>query len=381
MKLQICVFVVALIHLSTISVMSQIQNPRNVEYVFKTDTSNRVIDLNELQLVLPRESFPIIDYPAFVGMQEGIEMFYEKEPVIAVEIDGRAKAYPLAMLTMHEMTNDTLSGIPILPTFCPLCNASVVYDRRFKHDGEEYVLEFEVSGMLRKSDMVMFDRQTETWWQQLMGYGIVGEFAGEYLDVISSLVISVEEFFHRYPEGEILSTKTGTRAEERYGNNPYVSYDSIGNDPYGRFFDPVDVDDRLPAMERVVDIEVGGDYKIYPWSAITSTGVIHDSFNGEDIVVWHESGMVSVMDAAEIKDSRDIGTATVFSPFVNDQKLTFQKKGSSFVDTETGSEWEITGRCIDGELKGSQLVIVPHGNHFAFAWLAFHPNTEIYVNR
>lgn len=357
------------------TVVAQMQNPREVPYTWQTDTTKRVIELEELQVVLPRRSFPVIDYPAFVGKSEGTEMFYEHEPVISVEIDGRAKAYPLNMLTMHEMTNDTLSGVPILPTYCPLCNASVTYDRRF--DGR--VLEFEVSGMLRRSDMVMFDRQTETWWQQLMGEGLVGEYAGKSLEVIPSLIISVKEFFERYPEGEILSTETGTTSEERYGTNPYVSYDSIGNNPYGRFFDEGEVSDRLPAMERVIDIEVNGARKIYPWTAISSAGVVQDRVNDVDVVFFHQSGTVSVMDAAKISESRNIGSVTVFSPILDDgTALTFHRKRGRIADRDTGSEWDITGHCIEGELKGQQLDIFPYGSHFAFAMLAFYPDVAIY---
>lgn len=357
---------------------SQIQNPRGIEFDWKTDTSSRNVELSEIMMVLPKKSFPIIDFPSFVGHDEGMAMFYEHEPVIAVEVNQRAKAYPLNMLTMHEMSNDTLGSIPILPTYCPLCNASVVFDRRFNHQGKDYILEFEVSGMLRKSDMIMFDRQTETWWQQLMGFGIVGEFAGEYLDIIPSLVLSVEEFFTRYPDGQILSTATGTEAEGRYGNNPYVGYDSIGNNPYDRFFDAGDVDSRLPAMERVVDIRVGDKYKIYPWSKIAEKGVLHDNFMGTDVVFFHKGGMVSVMDAASIEKSRDIGSVSAFSPFIDEVKLDFVKKGDVFIDKKTGSKWDITGRCTKGEYKGRQLMIEPHGSHFAFAWLAFHPESEIY---
>lgn len=363
-----------LILILPIAINAQIQNPRDTEYNFKTDTTKRIVDLSEFILLLPRESFPIIDYPSFVGIDTGMRMFFEHEPVISVEIDGQAKAYPLAMLTRHEMANDTLSGIPILPTYCPLCNASIVYDRRFGGG----VLEFEVSGMLRKSDMVMFDRQTETWWQQLEGHGLVGDYAGEYLNVIPSLVISVEEFFTTYPDGRILSTNTGTGDVERYANNPYVSYDSIGNNPYGRFFDAANVDDRLPAMERVVDVRVEDDFKIYAWSDIASKGVLHDDFNGLEIVIFHKKGTVSVMDAGEIRNSKDIGSVTVFSPIVNGASLKFKARGDTFIDRSTKSVWDITGACVDGPLKGEQLRIIPHGNHFAFAWLAFHPETEIY---
>jgi hypothetical protein len=330
-------------------------------------------------VVLPRGSFIVLNNPNFVGKEEGLNSFFSKEPVLSVEINGVAKAYPLNMLSIHEIANDTLAGIPILATFCPLCNAGIVYDRRLKHKDKEYLFDFEVSGMLRKSDMVMADKQTETWWQQLEGKGIVGTLAGAELSVIPSLVISVEEFFNRYPDGRILSKETGiSDAEAGYGINYYKNYDDPDNKPYERFFSPDDIDPRLPAMERIVDIRSRGEFKVYPFSAVEKYGVINDVFNEKSVVLFYQPGTISVLDEKDIKDSKDIGMVTVFNPFIYDQLLKFKKAENKFVDELTNSVWDITGRCIEGKLKGKELRIEPHGNHFAFAWLAFHPETKIY---
>jgi hypothetical protein len=183
---------------------AQLKNSRGIPYNWKTDTINKTVDLSEITVAVPRKTFPTIDYPNFINKEEGLKAFFKHEPVISVSVHGEAKAYPLNMLTMHEISNDSLGGIPILPTYCPLCNSSMVYDRRLTYKGKDYLLEFEVSGMLRNSDMVMADKQTETWWQQLIGEGLVGELAGAELTVIPSMVISVQDFFDRYPNGKIL---------------------------------------------------------------------------------------------------------------------------------------------------------------------------------
>lgn len=377
LKKTITIFLLGIIFIS--SMRAQIQNPRNVKYDWKTDTTLHTIDLSELILVATKGLFPIIDYPKFVGKKEGLKSFFAHEPVISVEINGRAKAYPLNMLTYHEMVNDTLAGLPILPSYCPLCNSGVVFDRRLKFNNKEYTLEFEVSGFLRNSNMVMFDRETESWWQQLMGNAIVGKFTGAELDIIPSLIISVEAFFDRYPEGQILSKETAyEKTMEYYGTNPYTHYDSISKNPYSRFFDAADVDKRLPAMERVIDIRDGHKYKIYPFTAIATAGVINDKFKSKQIVIFYQSGTLSNMDERDISQSRDVGSATVFSPIVDGQLLGFAKKGNYFTDNQTRSKWDITGRCIKGKLKGKQLLIEPHSNHFAFSWLAFYPDSEIY---
>jgi hypothetical protein len=369
----------AILFLLPIIILGQMQNPKNIPFNWKTDTTKTNIDLSELIVVLPRGSFQVLNYPKFMGKMEGLKSYFEREPVMAVEIDGFAKAYPLNVLSIHEIANDSLADEPILATFCPLCNAGIVFDRRLKHKGQDYLLDFEVSGMLRKSDMVMADKETETWWQQLMGKAIVGELAGAELEIIPSLVISVEEFFDRYPDGKILSKESGSlQAQQAYGKNYYENYDNEDAKPYGRFFEENNLDNRLPPMERIVEIRSLGEFKVYPFSIVSEKGVINDEFNGKNVVLFYQPGVVSVLDKKEISESKDVGTVTVFNSVLDDKVLTFKKADGKFIDTNTNSVWDITGRCIEGKLKGRQLDIEPHGNHFAFAWLAFHPETKIY---
>lgn len=370
---------ILLVILPDVYVEGQINNPKNLPFTWKTDTGIHNVNLSELTVLLPLGTFPAIDYPGFVGRKRGRKMFFKHEPVISVEINKEAKAYPLNMLTVHEMANDSLAGIPILPTYCPLCNAGIVFDRRLEVNNKDYLLEFEVSGMLRKSDMVMYDKQTQTLWQQLTGEGIVGELTGTRLKVIPSLIVSVEEFFERYPDGQILSKNTGMkRAEETYGYNYYENYDGSTAKPYEHFFTSEDIDPRLPPMERVVDIRSNGRYKVYPFSKIANEGVINDTFKGKHIVIFYKKGTVSVLDEKDIRQSKSVGSVTVFKAEIDGQKLTFRKKKKLFVDEQTGSAWDIAGKCIDGPMAGKQLRIEPHSNHFAFAWLAFHPQSEIY---
>lgn len=358
---------------------AQMKNPGNIPFNWKTDTSKSEIDLSEISVVLPRGSFQVLNYPEFVGKADGLKSFFAREPVMVVEINGAAKAYPLNMLSTHEIANDSLAGVPLLATFCPLCNSGIVYDRRLTYNRKDYLLDFEVSGMLRKSDMVMADRQTESWWQQLSGTAIVGKLAGAQLKAIPSLILSVEDFFNRYPNGKILSKNTGiANAESSYGLNYYTHYESPDGKPYRRFFDPDEIDPRLPPMERVIDIRSQGEFKIYPLSTLASMGVLNDTFNSKPVVFFHRKGIVSVLDEKVISQSNDIGTVTVFSAMLEGEILSFKKVNGSFMDTYTGSVWDITGRCIRGKLIGKQLTIEPHGIHFAFAWLAFHPESKIY---
>ncbi|MDF1576592.1 MAG: DUF3179 domain-containing protein [Bacteroidales bacterium] len=350
------------------------KNPRNLDIHWNTDTSRRTVSLEEFTALLKPDGIPPIDQPKFWGAGKASAVFFKHEPVIAVEIDGEAKAYPLSILTYHEIVNDSLGGIPVAASYCPLCNAAIVFDRRLAFNGKQWLLDFGVSGMLRNSDLVMWDRQTESWWQQFMGEALVGELAGAQLTYLPSMIISMEEFIKTYPDGRILSTNTGRSME--YGTNPYTGYDDLGNSQ-PRLYSG-EVDPRLPAMERVIDIHVHGKYKIYPRSVIQTKGVINDHFEGRDIVIFYTSKTVSVLDESQISESREVGSVTVFSPLIGERKLTFQKKAEGFLDDQTGSLWSITGKCVSGELEGESLWPLVHGNHFAFAWFAFHPDTEIY---
>jgi len=360
----------------SITLFGQLKNPKNIPFKWITDTMKTEIDLSEISVVLPRGSFQVLNYPEFINMEQGLNSYLSNEPVICIDINGKAKAFPLNILSVHEIVNDTISGIPFLATFCPLCNSGVVYDRRYN----DKILDFEVSGMLRNSDMVMADKQTETWWQQLMGRAIVGELAGAELKIIQSLVISVEDYFTRYPDGLILSKSSGGEAQKYYGQNFYEKYDSEDGKPYSRYFDHNNLDNRLAPMERIVDIRSQGEFKIYRFKTAAKEGVINDEFNGKNIVVFYKPGIVSILDKKDISESKDIGSVTVFNSNINSEFLKFSIEGNHFLDDKTSSRWDITGKCLEGELEGHNLEIEPHGNHFAFAWLAFHPHSIIYEN-
>jgi hypothetical protein len=139
---------------------------------------------------------------------------------MAFELDGDARAYPLQILTRHEIVNDEVAGVPVAVTFCPLCNSAIVLDRRL----DDMVLEFGTSGLLRFSDLVMYDRTTESLWQQFTGEGLVGDMAGRQLALLPSSLVSFADFRGAFPEGQILSNDTGFPFE--YGLNPYAGYDT-----------------------------------------------------------------------------------------------------------------------------------------------------------
>lgn len=345
------------------------QLPYATEWPY-TDFSKTLVDLSEIQSGgPPKDGIPPIDDPKFVSVSAASDWVDPREPVIVVSLGGETRAYPLQILTWHEIVNDKIGGVPISVTFCPLCNASIVFDRRL--DGE--VLDFGTTGKLRLSDLVMYDRQTESWWQQLSGQAIVGEMSGKVLTRVPASIVAFEDFKRAFPDAPVLSKRTGhIRA---YGNNPYRGYDRIDDHPF-LFNHPVDK--RLPPMERVLNISIDATHRLYPFSLLKKTPVVNDTVSGVPVVVFSRKGTLSVLDESQIKNSRTVPSATAYDRRLDGQVLTFEVRDERLVDRETGSEWNLFGKAVGGKLAGKQLETPPSGVHFAFAWLAFNPDSEIY---
>ncbi|MFP4227912.1 MAG: DUF3179 domain-containing protein [Salinivenus sp.] len=339
---------------------------------FDTDWSQHTIDPSTLKDGGPsKDQIPAIDNPSFVSIDAARDWIDPQEPVIAIEHNGDARAYPLQILTWHEIVNDRLGGTPVAVTFCPLCYSALVFDRRV--DGE--TLSFGVSGLLRHSDLVMYDRATETLWQQFTGEAIVGDRAGDALTKIPSQILSFEQFAAAHPEAEVLSRDTGH--QRPYGRNPYAGYDDVETQP---FMIDGPTDGRLPPMEKVVAVTVGDTHKAYRRATTQEQNVVHDTVAGRPLVVFHVPGTVSALDARTINQSKDIGATGVFDRQVDGRTLTFQYDGDgAFLDEETGSTWTVTGRATSGPLEGTQLERIDHGDYFAFAWFAFRPDGELYT--
>ena len=335
-----------------------------------TDFTITSIDLNEVMSGgPPKDGIPAIDEPKFVDNTAAESWLHDQEPVITVVVDGFARAYPVQILMYHEIVNDELNGLALSVTFCPLCNASIVFEREL--DGR--ILDFGTTGRLRKSDLVMYDRQTESWWQQFTGTGIVGSLTASKLRRYPAYITSFADFKRAFPHGEVLSRETGF--SRPYGNNPYRGYDSITDQPF-LFRDPVDP--RLPPMEYVLNVSVDNQHKLYPFSRLENEVVVNDIVFGVPVVVLTRHGTFSALDQSQISASRQIPSATAFSRRLNGQDLEFTLRDGRVIDEQTGSTWNIFGRATGGPLQGRQLAPVDSGVHFAFAWLAFNPDSEIY---
>ncbi len=340
---------------------------------WSTDFSIASVDLGEFQGGgPPKDGIPAIDEPRFESIANAQAWLAPTSPVISLEVGGSARAYPMAILIWHEIVNDTLGGVPVVVTFCPLCNTALVFERTL--DGT--VHDFGTTGNLRFSDLVMYDRQTESWWQQATGGAIAGTLTGKKLTFLAAQIVSLSDFAAAYPDGDVLSRDTGS--ERAYGRNPYPGYDNANERP---FLFAGEIDGRLAPKERVVTIDRGGSIIAIPLAALEAAGVIEIATAQEPVVAFWAPGTASALDAASIDAGRDAGATGVFVPIAEGQRLTFASTGGrdgAITDVETGSTWAVTGQATSGPLAGSQLESVVHGDHFWFAWAAFQPETEIW---
>ena len=331
-----------------------------------------LVDLDEIRSGgPPPDGIPSIDDPAFVSAAE-VDFLEPSEPVLALTVNGESRAYPVQIMTWHEIVNDTVGGVPVAVTYCPLCNSALVYDRRL----DDRVLEFGTSGLLLNSSLVMYDRQTETLWSHFTGAGIIGELTGEELETYAVATVAWQTWRDANPDGLVLSRDTGF--DRSYGQNPYPGYDDVNNRP---FLYEGEVDGRYTAMTRVVGIEQDGEALGVPLALLQETRVIESEFAGSDLVVLWTAGTASSLDAFDVAAGADVGATGVFVPFVEGQSLTLAAtdggSGDTFVDAETGSTWNVLGQATDGPLAGAQLEALPHVDTFWFAWSAFRPDSAV----
>jgi hypothetical protein len=322
----------------------------------------------------PPDGIPPIDDPVFEPARRDVHLD-RREPVIALEIDGDARAYPAQILIWHEIVNDRVGGVPVAVTYCPLCNTAIVF-RRPAVDGR--TLDFGTSGMLYRSNLVMYDRQTDSLWPQILGRAVIGELTGAELEQLPAQLVSFGEFLRRYPNGSVLTRDTG--AERRYGSNPYTGYDRPGSAPY--LFDG-ELDGRLPPKARVVGLRFGRSVLAVPYDEITDARVGDHAVaavrvGGREAVVFWQAGTLSAIDEALVRHSRDVGATGTFVPRLDGRALTFSATPDGIVDDQTGSRWSIFGVAVEGPLAGEGLRRLVAIESLWFDWAAVFPETDIW---
>jgi hypothetical protein len=320
----------------------------------------------------PPDGIPPIDDPQFISVSDADAWLNDVEPVLVVDVDGDVRAYPIQIMMWHEIVNDTVGGVPLAVTYCPLCNSALSFERVVR--GVETT--FGTSGNLYNANLVMYDRATESLWNQLDGRAVIGVLTGDVLRQVPSTTMSWGTFKDSRPDGKVLD-RDRTGASRAYGTNPYTGLDDPSGQP---FLFNGDIDVRAKAMQRIVAIESDGAAVAWTLDAISSgegTALTQAELNGEPLVILWQAGEASALDTSDIAAGRDVGTVGVFSPVVEGQALTFQANADLFVDDQTSSSWSILGEAQSGPLSGTTLDPVTFVRTFWFSWAAFRPSTEL----
>lgn len=319
----------------------------------------------------PPDGIPPIDGPSFVSVEEADEWLANEEPVLYLEMNDEVHAYPIQIMMWHEIVNDTVGGVPVTVTYCPLCNSAV----SFRREVNGQVTTFGTSGRLYASALVMYDRATESLWTHFDGRAVVGALTGEKLEPISSPLLAWSDFKESFPDAEVLD-RNSTGYDRPYGRNPYAGYDDPDTQP---FLFRGDVDDRAAAKQRVVGVAVDSASRAWSLDALKegSASATNDQVGETPIVIFWKGGQSSALEGGQVDGGRDVGSVGVFSPVVDGETLSFTVDGDTFVDEQTDSEWDITGQATSGELEGTSLEQIHHLDTFWFAWSTYQPETEL----
>lgn len=258
-----------------------------------TDFARSQIDLAEvISGGPPKDGIPALSNPVFIAAADDTRLD-PREPVVSVHLPGQAaRAYPIRYLMWHEIVNDRIGPTPVLVTYCPLCNTAMVFDPVI--DGQ--VTDFGVSGLLRHSDMIMYDRATESWWQQALGEAVVGHHAGKVLPRLPALMESWESFRVTHPNGLVMAEPQASRA---YGLNPYQGYDT--SRPF--FYNGENPPHGIDPLERVVRVE----NRAWPLTRLEQAGELREAGL---TLTWTE-GQASALDTGEIAKGREVGNVRV----------------------------------------------------------------------
>jgi hypothetical protein len=320
----------------------------------------------------PPDGIPPIDDPQFVSVADADEWLNDPEPVLVVDVDGDVRAYPIQIMMWHEIVNDTVGDLPLSVTYCPLCNSAVSFIRVVR--GVETT--FGTSGSLYNANLVMYDRATESMWNQLDGRAVIGVLTGDVLEQYPSSTVSWADFKATKPDGKVLD-RNRTGASRSYGTNPYTGLDDPNGQPF-LFNGEVDV--RAKAMQNIVAMENGTDAVAWSLDVISDdsgSSVTTGEFAGEPLVIFWKAGEASALDTSNISSGKDVGTVGVFSPVVDDQVLTFVADRDVYIDDQTSSTWNVFGEATDGSLAGTTLEPVTFVRTFWFSWAAFRPDTNL----
>jgi hypothetical protein len=308
-----------------------------------------------------------IDHPIFESPAEAKPLLGPDDLVIGLEHGGEAHAYPVKVLSLHEVANDRVGGLAVAVTWCPLCRTALGYERAIA--GRP--LRFGVSGYLYRANLILFDRETGSLWSQLLGGAITGPMRGRLLRTVPLVQTTWSEWLREHPRTRVLSVARDSEAEQF--TRPFAESSDYGTDlsdsPYSGYASKVGVYFRrsvrgLSEGSLVLGLRLRGRAKAYPLVVLAARGAVDDELAGEPVLIVGDEDAIS---------------ASAFSRRLGGRVLTFRAQGKALVDHQTGSRWSpLTGRAMSGPLAGRGLRRLAATPSYWFAWRGLYPRTTIY---
>jgi hypothetical protein len=338
--------------------------PFGTDFWSDTDFCRTGIDFAEVISTGPNPlDKPVVTEPRFADVAAASDWLDDAAPVAVLTLGGEARAYPLDQLVWQEIVNDRLGDVPVAVTYCPLCDTV----RAFVREADGTTLELGLTRNLHRGNPLMWDDATGSWWQQLSGEAVVGSLLGTRLERLPVQLASFAAFRSAFPNGQVLTRETGI--ERAWGTTPYAGFD---RSPFpGLYRGPLD--DRLGTMDRVLGIEGDAGSLAVPYALLAEVGALELEVDGEPAVALWLPGLPSALDQQQIIAGRDIGMAALFSRTLPDGRvLALEPEGTGFVDSETGSRWNIFGRAVDGPLAGSRLTQLVATPALWYSWAALN---------
>lgn len=318
-----------------------------------------------------REAIPSIDDPKFISVGKADSQIDGNDLIVGVEVDGEIRGYPHNILRFHEIVNDHTSNTNIGVTYCPLTGSPVVYDAAQLGNSE-----IGVTGLLFESNLVFFDRDTDTCFSQMLNLGMSGHLRGQQLDFLPIIETTWDTWIKLYPESKIMSRDIKDQSSEKYDRNPYQNYETDDSILY-----PVNNLDHPPynlydRKEKTLALGSGNDVFLFPYEELAKAPVSNHQFLDDSIsVIYDEENRLAIPFFSNITNY-DLN----FELVTNRSKYSIESTFGLhiFRDIQTNSVWNIKGEAIDGPLKGEELVQYPSFQAYWFSASIFYPSALIF---
>ncbi len=318
------------------------------------------VDLVKVQDAGGRDIIPSIENSTFISASQ-VSFLTDNELVIGININGDIRAYSHRILDLHEVSNETIGGMPVTVSLCPLTGTALTWDRTI--NGE--VTTFGVAGLLYNSNLIMYDRLTGNNWAQMLSESVNGSLICEEVDNITVVETTWANWKSMYPQSLVQSTDTGF--DRDYNNLPFSSLVDPNANP---LFPATPEDDRMPKHERVHGIIDGDQARVYPFSNFEDSGtqLLIDFFGSNDLLIVGDADRNFIV---SFIDPNSTGENLEFRPV--------QNGGEVILEDNEGNRWNIFGEAVSGPRMGNKLTPTHSYMGYWFSWAAIFPSPDIFT--